>query len=422
MRLAGPSRSAILASALFLAAVGFALLRVGVLTQAGGVRVGADWRMTDFYSSHYYPVQAFLSGENPHDRERFMALYPVGDPYAPFLPINLLLHLPFGLLSPAAAGLAYFVCTLLLTLALGYLVLRLADLDVSRSRVVAVAGAILLTRPGHWTLLLGQGSILLTVASYLSLLYANRSPARSGMALAVSVLKPTFGLPLAFLMLARGTVRAVVIGVLLSLAINLPLYLALADRAGGAREFLQVLATGLQTSQEARNANPATSPHRVDATALVSRGLERPLSPAGQLELAAGMLVLAALTLRRLAHLPGRGSEDLAIAIICLSIALFGSHLGYDLVILAAPLAALIGRGLPEPGGPITRWVFLALYAAPAMNWLTTDSVLAAWRPSPSAWLLAASINGACVMALFLGYVSLAWLHRGVGAQSTELR
>ena len=251
------------------------------------------------------------------------------------------------------------------------------------------------------------------MASYLSLLYARRAPTWSGIALTLSVLKPTFGLPLAFLMLARGSARAVAIGVVLSLAVNLPLYAMLADRAGGAREFLEALATGHQVSQESRNGNPATSPHRVDLTALISRGLGHPLSPASQLSLAAGMLVLAALTLRRLSRLPGKRSEDLAIAIICLSIALFASHLGYDLLILAAPLAVVISRGLPQPAGPLGRWVCLGLYSVPAVNWIATDSVLSAWRPTPGIWLLVVSANGMCVMALFLGYTWLAWRYRG---------
>jgi hypothetical protein len=64
----------------------------------------------------------------------------------------------------------------------------------------------------------------------------------------------------------------------------------------------------------------------------------------------------------------------------------------------------------------MTRLAFLGLYAVPALNWLTTESVLAAWQPSPGTWLLLASANGLCVMGLFLGYLTLAWRHPGVPA------
>ena len=382
---------------------------MGIFSQAPGVSVNTTWTHTDFLSSHYYPVIAFLDGENPHDRDRFLALYPANDPYGPFLPINLLIHLPFALFPPMTAGRVYFAFTVLLMLPLSYLVLRLAELDVNRNRVMAIAGIALLTRPGHWTLLLGQGSVLLTLASYLALLYARRAPIGSGLALTVSVLKPTFGLPLGMLMLARRHIRAVAIGVMLSLAINLPLYAALAAREGGVGRFVEVTSTGLRAAYESVNTNPATSPHRLDPTALLSRALGRPLSSVSQLALAGGMLVLAVIALSRLARVPGRRSDDLSIAIICLSIALFASHLGYDLLILAAPLAIVVSRGLPEPASALARWVFLGLYAVPGLNWLATDTVLAAWQPSPAVWLLVVSVNGFCVLALFLGYLGLAW-------------
>ena len=76
------------------------LLRVGALSNVGDLRLGAPAAMNDFYSSVYYPVVAFLNGENPHDRLRLKALYPAVEEYPPYLPLNLILYLPFGLLSP----------------------------------------------------------------------------------------------------------------------------------------------------------------------------------------------------------------------------------------------------------------------------------------------------------------------------------
>jgi hypothetical protein len=52
------------------------LLRIGVLRAVGGVRLGAGRRLTEFYSSVHYPVQALLEGEHSHDRKRFLSLYP----------------------------------------------------------------------------------------------------------------------------------------------------------------------------------------------------------------------------------------------------------------------------------------------------------------------------------------------------------
>ena len=84
----------------FAVAIVVALLRVGVLTELAGVRLGARWAMLDFHSGVYYPVRALLTGENPYDRARFLSLYPVSDGFPPYPPFTLLLHLPFGLLPP----------------------------------------------------------------------------------------------------------------------------------------------------------------------------------------------------------------------------------------------------------------------------------------------------------------------------------
>jgi len=91
--------------------------------------------MIDFFSSAYYPVRALLEGGNPHDRAWFLHQYPVADMYGPFLPVNLLIHLPFGLFSPGVAAVLYFGITVLLTMLLAALALRLADAEVTSSQI-----------------------------------------------------------------------------------------------------------------------------------------------------------------------------------------------------------------------------------------------------------------------------------------------
>jgi hypothetical protein len=51
------------------------------------------------------------------------------------------------------------------------------------------------------------------------------------------------------------------------------------------------------------------------------------------------------------------------------------------------------------------RWLLAGLFAVPALNWASTQAVLAAWQPSPNAWLAITSANGACVTILFLTYL-----------------
>src|SRR4051794_15607656 len=95
-------RRLLLASALFVFALGFAVARAGFLTEAVGVRLGASWAMTDFYSAAYNPVRAVLQGQTPYDRDRT---------FPPYAPTQLLVHLPFAFLPARAAGIAYFLFT-----------------------------------------------------------------------------------------------------------------------------------------------------------------------------------------------------------------------------------------------------------------------------------------------------------------------
>jgi hypothetical protein len=198
----------------------------------------------DFFSEVYYPVRASLSGSNPHDREWFLATYPVTDGYPPYLPINLLIPLPFGALPAGGASLAYFVANVGLTIALAYLSLRLADLPVGYRAVALLAAAILLTRPGHRNLILGQRAAELAVASCGRplLRWPRASPERRGTRreLDKAHLRPT----LALLMFARGYRQAVVLGLAGGAAVNLPLVMLLAAREDGVRPFLTTVLSG----------------------------------------------------------------------------------------------------------------------------------------------------------------------------------
>jgi hypothetical protein len=51
------------------------------------------------------------------------------------------------------------------------------------------------------------------------------------------------------------------------------------------------------------------------------------------------------------------------------------------------------------------RWLLAGMFAVPALNWLSTQAVLEALRPSPAIWLLITSANGVCVIILFAAYL-----------------
>jgi Glycosyltransferase family 87 len=405
------------AAGLFIAALGIAALRVGVLTQVGGLRLGAPQAMNDFYSSVYYPVITFLDGENPYDRVRLKALHPEVEEYPPYLPLNLVLYIPFALLPPTKAAIAYFILTAALALPLSVVALRLAGSTLDACRTLLVAGLLLLSRPGHWALISGQHAIFLTLLSYLTLLYARRSPVLSGLALGVCMYKPTYGGPLALLMLAQGYVRPVGFGALVAAVANAPLLLVLTRRAGGTSAFLHKLLVGFQDWQSLKGMDPATnldpmSFNRLDLATFVSRLVGQAQPSWVSIVCTAGVLGLTALGLRGLARRRER-AEDLSLALLCLGMLICVYHMTYDIVLLTAPFIALLVHGLPQSGVRIPREWFVALFTVPCLNWALTQSALEAWQPSHGAWLAVASVNGACLIALFLGYLILALNNSG---------
>jgi hypothetical protein len=192
---------------LFTFAAGLTLFRLSGLSH----EVNADWAMVDFRSSVYYPAVAFLRGDNPYDPRAFLAQYPSEDTFPLYLPAILLLHAPLALLGYAGAAITFYVFTLALTLVTAFVALRMNGVDRSAALVVFVASLMVLSRPGHMNLLVGQNTLVYVLGTYLALWAAERSPIASGAGLMLACLKPTFGVPLAVLMLAQGHVRAVAI-------------------------------------------------------------------------------------------------------------------------------------------------------------------------------------------------------------------
>jgi hypothetical protein len=397
----------LLASALFALAVGIAVARVGFLTEAAGVRLSARWVMIDFYSGAYYPVRALLTGENPHDGERFMALYPVADAYPPYLPLTLLIHLPFGLLPPVIGAGTFFVTTILLTTILAHLALRLAGLRPVVASVILLAALILLSRPGHWNLVLGQRAVEFTLATYVTLAYATTAPAIAGMGLAVALIKPTYGVPLALLLWAWGRRKTAALGMGLAALVNLPLLVLLAVREGGFPELIRKVLQGYHTWQGLPDVNPATSNTRTDAATLLSHFMGAPLSNFEQALLAAGVLLLSAAVIRLLAKNTTRHADALAVGIICLATSLIGYHRGYDLVLLSASFVAIVVPGSLPSMPRALRAALVVLFSILALNWIATESVLDAWQPSRPLWLMVTSVNGLSLVALFLAYLTL---------------
>jgi hypothetical protein len=303
------------------------------------------------------------------------------------------------------AGIAYFLFTALLTIPLAQLTLRLVRVKSDPARVLMLAAAILLSRPGHWTLLVGQMSIILSILAYATFLFSGSRPVLAGWALSLTMFKPTYGVPLALLVWAWGRRRAAALGLILAAMVNLPLLALLAAREGGLRQLISAALSAYQEFDDI--VDPLIHKGRTDLTTLFSRLVGAPLSTFEQVLLTAVVLLLSMIVLRLLARHVTYPADTIAIGIICLATSLVGYHQGYDLVLLTAPFLA---AALPSSSSwmpPRVRWAVLILFSIIALNWISTESVLAALRPPPALLLILASVNGLCVTMLFLTYLVL---------------
>lgn len=402
-----PHRELLLASGLFLVAVIVLLLRTRTLPTLGGIRLSAAWLMDDFKIVAYCPAYLLLHGGNPYDRAQFLAFCPVDEGMPMYLPLMFLMHAPFGLLSLDTAVVSYFILTILLMVALALAAYRLSGLPVTPAHVILIAALLLLSRPGQWNTLLGQPAVVLVLASYVALYYARKRPWLSGFGLALAVSKPTFGVPLMALMLARGDKRPVAAGTVLIVALNLPLIAVLASRAGNVR----TLAQGALEGQAAWGAlvQPVHSAATVDLGGFLGGLMGKPLPTSGMVVLTLTVLGAAAVALRRIGPRSDAAVARLSDDVICIATLVAVHHHAYDLLLLTAPVVVLASRGLPS-GYLSRRWeiALYALYGLLATNYLASLAVLSHLEDHPVLWMIIASLNGAALLAIFLVYVSRA--------------
>ena len=394
-----------LAALALIAALGIALLRVTTLSDMGGLRLSANWALTDFQSTIYYPVSAFIDGVNPYDRASYRARYPEAETFPPFLPSTLLIHFPFGVMPLALAEMAYVGLSVGLIVLLGRAAVR-ANGATSWTAARVAAALVTLSRPGQWNLLLGQVTLQAALLSWAAIHLAQRAPWLSGLALGAAAFKPTFAVPIAVLMFARGNVKAVGAGVVSVLALNLPVAAILEHRVGAVQLLTQNPKAPYYSWAGSSDSAPKWSFYRIDLIALFGRIAGRPLSHAEEAVIMIVVLAVAALLIRRMRRSEATpGYQPLSEAIICIATLLCVHHLDYDLLLLAFPLAALVYRRVPGLlQNAAVRRGMLCLFAFVAANYVSTQSVLDRLAPDPPVWFALASANSLALVLIFAIY------------------
>lgn len=366
-----------------------------------------QWAMCDFQGTLYYPALAFLAGNNPYDPS-FPDHYPVERRLPAYGPLTIVLHLPFALMPLPIAELLYFLVTLALILVLATLTLRVCGLPPSPTWILGLGTLMILSRPGHKNLLLGQSTMEVVLGVYLALIYTRDRPLVAALGLALTTMKPQFALPLVPLLLIARAYRVVAAG--LAIAVGISLATLLPYGTAGILSWWQALA-----HSNAAAGQPSDMWFlRMDLGYALGLMFDAHGSLV-DLAVAAAALALAAFTIRRVRRDDQPiAASALALTATCTAVLVSTYHLKYDAILLTLPVVALLA-GLDAdilPAAP--RIALAALLLLPAIHYdLPTDRVVDAlglgqrWRTG------FAVANGLALSAALVVSAFVAWRGRG---------
>ena len=255
--------------------------------------------MQDFRDTIYYPVHTLLLGDNPYSPSATRRHHAPGSVFPLYTPIHFAVHLPYGFLSQRTAELVHFVLVTMLTVAIGFACLRLCHVPTTITNVFGFATFLLASKAGYQGLFFGQVATYLVLATYAALRFARTQPWLAGACLALTCLKPTFGLPLAVMLLASGAFTAVAIGAVLATATSFLMGAFVWRAAGGWQSLLAALRENVASWSNLPEARGGTGISSVDTVALLDRWWNLPA--ALEVVVSATVLTLGAVAVARAA-------------------------------------------------------------------------------------------------------------------------
>lgn len=224
--------------------------------------------LQDFRDAAYFPVREFASGGDPYSTSAMLRHWPVRQQFDLYLPAHLLLNYPLNWLAYHQAALVYTVVGLALLTLLGAASAVWAELPGGRSAQILVAAVFVGSQVGSAQIFLGQINPLVAVGVCLGLWYSARRLPPAVIGVALSWLKPQFGLPLVILLVARGRVREAIYGTGLAACASLPVAAVLIARAGSLGSFWSIITDNVNSAQQASyDAADSASSLRIDAAA-----------------------------------------------------------------------------------------------------------------------------------------------------------
>ncbi len=363
---------------------------------------------SDFHNGTFLPTRAFVDGKSPYSSE-VAREYGVARATPPYSPVVFLIHIPFALLPLSVSRILFFGYTATLIAGLAYCGLRMSRQPFRWFDFLALTNLLLLSRPGHVTLFTGYFTAEIVIGCVIALHFSKSRPVLSGLGLVLASIKPNFVIPLMFLMLFRKDFRALAWGVV---------FCCLAGGIGVGwlsyhNGFSQVLAD-VVSGQQSLHVDPTEMPintwTRVDLLGMIAKAIDWVPSDGTYM---ACMLVIASLVGfavgRAVKVEENRGATGPSALLVMLTVLLSIYHHTYDCLLISVPAIGLIfyGRDSMSRVSSGTRRVIGVLLAVPAVNYLSTKSVmeLLPLPPLSVAWQSVTMINGLCLVVALLATI-----------------
>ncbi|MCS7468264.1 glycosyltransferase 87 family protein [Stieleria sp. ICT_E10.1] len=434
----------LVACLLFGIGVTLAAVRTVTRYQTPGSTNPATQGMCDFHNGLYFPATALLAGKSPYGQQ-YADEYPVSRQIPFFSPVILVLHAPLTFLPLPVADVLFFALSVVLVIVLATLCANAAGVGIvggghlggnaggRLTWIASIAAAIVFSRSGHISLYNGYFTIELALATIAAIHFAKDRPVISAVALTLVSAKPTFILPLGFLMLARGNFKALSLGAAISLlGAGLPMtYLAYhegiratgsIDLAAGFDKIVDDIGSAQQVHMKTQDESPVDSWTRLDALATVCKWTG---SDPGQIVHLAVMMLILLWPMMILFYQSRRGLDDgVAGGTGCLMLVTILTslyHQSYDAMVVVAPTVGMLLACTEfwRSVSPLTRGVLGALMVVPAFNYLSTRSVLTRLDLGDVGFGVITSLSGVALMVAWL-VICVLLTRRTIGSRNRQ--
>jgi hypothetical protein len=328
--------------------------RIALYYHVPGPIEGNQFGFCDFHNGIYWPAVALAERISPYGAE-FAEKFPVERSTPFYWPTTFWLHAPLASLELPAAEAVYFWVMLGLYCVLGLIALRAAEIKYSVGWLAALVCLMLASRSGYGTLFSGYFTLELAVGTLLALHWGNR-PVRGGLMFALAASKPTYGIPLAVVLLARGQWRAVVWGGAFCIALGAAFYAWMLPGKNW-NFWLEDVRFGQAQHMADPNEVPELSWTRVDLPGLIAKWLQVDPSETSQLIVFFLLCPLPVWLIWRLRHDPESqtlGSVSTALSLLMMNVLLYRHF--YDLIVLIVPLVVL-ACGERASVGRLPQWL-----------------------------------------------------------------